>query len=114
MMLPWCWVVSGQLRVCCLVLRPGFRSAATLGRVCSVLIWAFLLLLLLPPQLRGWLAALCALSEDPLISFLTDNVSSILAGRGEGVELGHTHLAVLVLLAADAQLHGLQWCVCSE
>lgn len=62
-------------------------------------------------QAKVWLYEVGVASERSLFSYLSDSVQGMLAGNGhpQGVGLPHTNLALLILLAVDAQLHGLQW-----
>jgi hypothetical protein len=51
---------------------------------------------------------MAAASDVPLSSFLTDSLTSLLDPCGQGVGPSHASLALLVLLAVDAHLRGLQ------
>ena len=56
-----------------------------------------------------WLAAVVAASDIPVSSFLVESLTSLLDPHGQGAGLGHASLALLVLLAVDAHLNGMQW-----
>ena len=56
-----------------------------------------------------WLSAMCAASDVSVASFLMDSLTSLFNGETHNQGLGHAPLAIMLVLAVDAQLTGLQW-----